>query len=173
MNIIESLGPTGLGIGLLSLFGMLLKVWAWRKRAQDLREHQARLASATTEEQRAIIRSNPPPDLPDQIFRVLVVALLSGLALACSEPAYKLVALRGPGGTASLCRPRCRTDETCEGRICTKLARPAESASAGAREPASAPKSSSPVGPQSSAEPVLATQRWTDGQDPFESEICQ
>ena len=166
-NILETIAPTGLGIGLLSLFGMLLKVWAWRKRAQDLREHQARLASAATEEQRAIIRSNPPPDLPDQIFKVLVVALLSGLALACSEPAYKLVALRGPGGTASLCKPRCRTDEVCRGSICTKMARPAPK-----EEAASAPKSSSPVGPQSSAEPVLATQRWTDGQDPFESESC-
>ena len=126
-NILETIGPTGLGIGLLSLFGMSLKIWAWRKRAQDLREHQARLASATTEEQRAIIRSNPPPDLPDQIFKVLVVALLSGLALACSEPAYKLVAARGqvPGGPASLCRPRCRADEVCQGRICTQMARPA------------------------------------------------
>ena len=166
MNIIESLGPTGLGIGLLSLFGMVLKVWAWRKRAQDLREHQARLASATTEEQRAIILSNPPPDLPDQIFKVLVVALLSGLALACSEPAYRLVSARGQG-PASLCRPRCRTDEVCRGSICTQMARPAPK-----DEAASAPKSSGPVGPQSSAEPVLANQRWTDGRDPFESEVC-
>ena len=166
MNIIESLGPTGLGIGLLSLFGMLLKVWAWRKRAQDLREHQARLASATTEEQRAIIRSNPPPDLPDQIFKVLVVALLSGLALACSEPAYKLVASRGQGA-ASLCHPRCRTYEVCRGSICTQMARPAPK-----DEAARAPKPDSPVGPQSVVEPVLATQRWTDGRDPFESEVC-
>ncbi len=167
-DVVESLGPTGLILALLSLIAMSLKIWAWRKRAQDLREHQARLSSATTEEQRAIIRSNPPPDLPDQIFKVLVVALLSGLALACSEPAYRLVASRGPGGPASLCRPRCRTDEVCQGRICTKLARPAPK-----EEAASAPKPGSPVGPQSSAEPVLATQRWTDGQDPFESEICQ
>jgi hypothetical protein len=166
-NILETIGPTGLGIGLLSLLGMLLKVWAWRRRAQDLREHQARLASAATEEQRAIIRSNPPPDLPDQIFKVLVVALLSGLALACSEPAYKLVAARGQG-PASLCRPRCRSDEVCEGRICTKMARPAPK-----EEAASAPSPSSPVGPQSSTEPVLANQRWTDGKDPFESELCQ
>ncbi len=168
-DIIESLGPTGLGIGLLSLFGMLLKVWAWRKRAADLREHQARLASATTEEQRAIIRSNPPPDLPDQIFRVLVIALLSGLALACSEPAMRLVSARGQG-PASLCRPRCRTDEVCQGRICTKLARPAPREAASGS--ASAPNPQPPVGPQSSAEPVLATQRWTDGRDPFESELC-
>lgn len=166
-ELIESLGPTGLGIGLLSLLGMLLKVWAWRRRAQDLREHQARLASATTEEQRAIIRSNPPPDLPDQIFKVLVVALLSGLALACSEPAYRLVSARGQG-PACLCRPRCRTDEVCQGRICTKMARPAPK-----EEAASAPKPGSPVGPQSAAEPVLATQRWTDGRDPFELDVCQ
>lgn len=167
MNIIESLGPTGLGIGLLSLIAMSLKVWAWRKRAQDLREHQARLASAATEEQRAIIRSNPPPDLPDQIFKVLVVALLSGLALACSEPAYRLVSARGQG-PASLCKPRCRTDEVCQGRICTQMAKPAPK-----EEAASVPKPSSPVGPQSSVEPVLANQRWTDGRDPFESESCQ
>jgi len=165
-HLLDAIGPTGLGIGFLSLLGMALKVWAWRKRAQDLREHQARLASAATEEQRAIIRSNPPPDLPDQIFKVLVVALLSGLALACSEPAYKLVAARGPGAT-SLCKPRCRSDEVCEGRICTKMARPAPKESAGAPQPGS------PVGPQSVAEPVLATQRWTDGRDPFESEVCQ
>lgn len=170
-NILETIGPTGLGIGLLSLLGMLLKVWAWRRRAQDLREHQARLASAATEEQRAIIRSNPPPDLPDQIFKVLVVALLSGLALACSEPAYKLVAARGPGGPASLCKPRCRSDEVCEGRICTKMARPAPKDEAASLPRQNAP--GSPVGPQSAAEPVLATQRWTDGQDPFESEACQ
>jgi hypothetical protein len=167
MNIIESLGPTGLGIGLLSLIAMSLKVWAWRKRAQDLREHQARLASATTEEQRAIIRSNPPPDLPDQIFKVLVVALLSGLALACSEPAYKLVSARGQG-PASLCRPRCRTDEVCQGRICTKMARPAPK-----EEAASAPKPGSPVGPQSAVEASLAADRWTDGRDPFELDVCQ
>ena len=96
-NILETIGPTGLGIGLLSLFGMALKVWAWRKRAQDLREHAARLAAATSEQQRQIVASNPPPDLPDQIFRVLVVVLLSGLGLACSEPAYRLVAARGNG----------------------------------------------------------------------------
>ena len=58
-ELIESLGPTGLGIGILSLIAMLLKVWAWRKRAQDLREHQARLVSATTEEQRAIPAAPP------------------------------------------------------------------------------------------------------------------
>lgn len=165
-DIVESLGPTGLILALLSLFGMLLKVWAWRKRAQDLREHQARLASAATEEQRAIIRSNPPPDLPDQIFKVLVVALLSGLALACSEPAYKLVSARGQG-PASLCRPRCRTDEVCQGRICTQMAKPAP------KEAASAPSPSNHVGPQSSTEPVLANQRWTDGRDPFELDVCQ
>lgn len=167
-ELIDALGPTGLGIGFLSLIGMALKVWAWRKRAQDLMEHQARLAAAPNEEQRAIIRSNPPPDLPDQIFKVLVVALLSGLALACSEPAYKLVSARGPGGPASLCRPRCRTDEVCQGRICTKMARPAPK-----EEAAGAPKPGSPVGPQSLAEPVLATQRWTDGRDPFELDVCQ
>lgn len=166
-ELIDALGPTGLGIGMLSLLGMLLKIWAWRKRAQDLREHQARLAAAATEEQRAIIRSNPPPDLPDQIFKVLVVALLSGLALACSEPAYRLVA-RGQPGPASLCRPRCRTDEVCEGRICTKMARPAPK-----DESASAPRPSSPVGPQSSVEAALSPQRWGDGRDPFESDVCQ
>lgn len=166
-EIIEVLGLPGLGAAVLSFFAMLLKVWAWRKRAADLREHQARLAAATTEEQRALIRSNPPPDLPDQIFRVLVVVLLSGLGLACGEPAMRLVSARGPGGPASLCRPRCQRDEVCEGRICTKLARPAASGSA------SAPNPQPQVGPQSAAEPVLATQRWTDGRDPFETEICQ
>lgn len=158
-SVVEALGLPGLGAAFLSFMAMLLKVWAWRKRAADLREHQARLAAATTEEQRALVRSTPPPDLPDQIFRVLVVVLLSGLGLACGEPAMRLVSVRGPGGPASACRPRCQRDEVCEGRICTKLARPA----------ASAPQPS--VGPQSAVE--LATQRWTDGRDPFETEICQ
>lgn len=156
-EIIEVLGLPGLGAAVLSFFAMLLKVWAWRKRAADLREHQARLAAATTEEQRALIRSNPPPDLPDQIFRVLVVVLLSGLGLACGEPAMRLVSVRGPGGPASLCRPRCQRDEVCEGRICTKLARPAPH----------------PVGPQSSVEAALSPRTWTDGTDPFESNSCQ
>lgn len=170
LEFVTALGPSGLGVGILSFGGLVLKMTAWRLRARDLREHQARLESATTAEQRALIASVPPPDFGDQVLKVLVVALLSGMALACSEPAYRLatIARLGP---ASLCRPACQRGERCEGRICTRDARPTPAASdtmtSAAPPQPSPPPPPKPPGPQSSLD-ALASRRWTDGHDPFE-----
>lgn len=169
LDIISALGPSGLGAAALGLAGLSLKIYAWRMAVRDKREHAARLAAATTDQQRAIVASNPPPPLPDQLLKILVVCLLGGLALACAGPAHR-VAVAVRGGPSSRCVPKCRPDETCEGRICTKLARPSATAQSAPPAPQSPPPS---PGPQSSVSPVMATQRWTDGKDPFESESCQ
>lgn len=169
-DIIAALGPSGLGVAALSTAGMLLKFVAWRLRARDLRQQQARLASATTAEQRALIASTAPPDLPDQIFKVLVIALLSGLGLACTEPAYRLaVAARSP---AERCRPACERGQRCVGSICTMDARPlpeSDTATSAAQpeKPQAPQPPRRPIGPQSSNYAVTV-QRWTDGRDPFD-----
>jgi hypothetical protein len=170
VDLVSSLGGTGLGAAGLGFFALCAKLWAWRMRVRDVREHQERLIAAPPEK-KAELERTAPPSFPDSVGKVLIAVILGGLTLsACSVAPRVALAVRGE---AERCRPACPIGQVCSGSICTAIAKPADlpTAQSGPQKPAQPP--APPVGPQSAADPVLAVRRYSDGSDPFECPVGQ
>ncbi len=109
------------GPALVALLPYCLRLVRWYLAAKAIRDFNAALAAAPTEEARQIIRSNPPPPPPDvNKITTIVVLLLSGLALAGALAEHRpvIAKLLAP---EERCPHRCPRGEECIRGVCGKL----------------------------------------------------
>ena len=101
-----------------SALAVSLKFYAYLVKSKNWRLHNKSLQGAKTEDERKVIASNPPPDLPT-ILSTFGILLFGASLMAAIYPANKIIA-----AWDDFCPRKCPHGETCHNGVCGVIVRP-------------------------------------------------